>query len=98
MNPYSLLSHLPLFQGMSSSEFDEIIAHTRLGFSKVAKGECIVHEGKNVAELIFVLKGEAEAQTYSDDRGFNVVEKNSVRPAGVTDDPAARRLRQYGGG
>lgn len=78
MNPYSLLSHLPLFQGMSSSEFDEIIANTRLGFSKVAKGECIVHEGKNVAGLIFVLKGEAEAQTYSDDWGFNVVEKITV--------------------
>lgn len=75
MNPYSLLSRLPLFQGMSSSEFDEVIAHVRLGFSKSKEGECIASEGECVEGLVFVLNGNVEAKTYSDDRGFSVRER-----------------------
>ena len=55
MNPYSLLSRLPLFQGMSSSEFDDVISHVRMGFSKVSANERIFAEGEPVNGLSFIL-------------------------------------------
>lgn len=74
-NPYSLLSHLPLFQGMSLGEFDNVIANVRLGFSKVEAGNTIADEGQAVGGLIFILRGEAEAEWIADDRGFMVRER-----------------------
>ena len=38
LNSYSLLSRLPLFQGMSGAELDYVISRVRLGFSKVDAG------------------------------------------------------------
>ena len=75
LNPYSMLSHLPLFQGMSLGEFDNVIATVRLGFSKVEAGNTIVEEGQQVAGLVFILRGEAEAEWVADDRGFRVRER-----------------------
>ena len=75
MNPYSLLSRLPFFLGMSSSEFDDVIARVRLGFSKVAMGECIVVEGEPVEGFVFVLNGGVETVAYSDDHGFSIEEQ-----------------------
>lgn len=74
-NPYSLLSGLPLFQGMSLSEFDNVIAHVRLGFSKVEAGSDIVKSGQPVSGLLFILSGEAEAENLSDDGAYSVREQ-----------------------
>lgn len=74
-NPYSLLSHLPLFQGMSLGEFDNVIANVRLGFSKVEAGNAIAEEGESMGGLVFILRGEAEAERLADDRGYKVVER-----------------------
>lgn len=74
-NPYSLLSRLPLFQGMSLGEFDNVIANVRLGFSKVEAGNAIAEEGEQMGGLVFILRGEAEAERSADDRGFSVSER-----------------------
>ena len=62
-NPYSLLARLPLFQGMSLSEFDNVIAHVKLGFSKVERGGTVVAEGEVCNGLSFVLQGELDVET-----------------------------------
>lgn len=75
MNPYSLLSRLPLFQGMSSSEFDDVISHVKLGFSKVPAGGRIFAEGDEVSGLTFVVKGSVGMETVADDSRFSVIEE-----------------------
>ena len=74
-NPYSLLSRLPLFQGMSLSEFDSVIAHVRLGFSKAEEGESIAHAGQKTGGLVFVLRGDILVETAAEDGGYKVVER-----------------------
>lgn len=74
-NPYSLLSRLPLFQGMSLSEFDSVIAHVRLGFSKAEEGEAIASAGQKTGGLVFVLRGDTLVETSAADGGYMVVER-----------------------
>ncbi len=78
MNPYSLLSRLPLFQGMSSSEFDNVISHVRMGFSKAYANERIFSEGEQVNGLSFILNGIVEMETVADDGSFSVIEEIST--------------------
>lgn len=78
LNSYSLLARLPLFQGMSGAEFDDIISRVRLGFSKVEAGEDILVEGELADRMVFVVKGELSSEAYSDDRGYSVVEALQV--------------------
>ncbi len=74
LDSYSLLSRLPLFQGMSGAEFDDIISHVRLGFSKTDSGETIVVEGDSADGLVFVVKGEVVSQVFAADHGYSVAE------------------------
>lgn len=74
LDSYSLLSRLPLFQGMSGAEFDDIISHVRLGFSKTNSGETIVVEGDSADKLVFVVKGEVVSEAFAADHGYSVVE------------------------
>lgn len=78
LNPYVLFSHLPLFQGMSLSEFDDVISRFRLDFSKVKADSNIVDDGQLVDRLYFVLKGDVDVVTFSDDKGYSLVEKMQV--------------------
>ena len=68
LNSYSLLSRLPLFQGMSGAELDYVISRVRLGFSKVDAGEMIVAEGSLADRLVFVVRGELDSEMFADDR------------------------------
>lgn len=74
LDSYSLLSRLPLFQGMSGSEFDDIISHVRLGFSKTNGGETVVVEGDSADRLVFVVKGEVVSEVFAADHGYSVAE------------------------
>lgn len=71
---HRLLSHLPLFQGMSLSELDNVIAKVRLGFYKAKSGDIIADEGQLTDGLTFVVDGSVTAETYADDRGYSIVE------------------------
>ncbi len=77
-NSYSLLSRLPLFQGMSVSELDHVIEKMRLDFSKVEAGNMIVAEGQRVDKLRFVLRGTVSAETTAIDRGYSIKETLNV--------------------
>lgn len=72
--PYTLLSHLPLFQGMSLSELDEVVSKVRFDFSKIKAGDDIVSDGQRVDKLLFIIKGNVAVSTVSDDRGYKFFE------------------------
>ena len=77
-NIYSLLSRLPLFQGMSGSEFDTVIARAKLGFSKAETGTTFIKEGERVEGLVFIISGEVDALTSADDKGYVIEERLKV--------------------
>lgn len=77
-NSYSLLSRLPLFQGMSGAEFDELISHLPFDFSKVDEGKIIVGEGELAQKLVFVVNGELTSEVFSADKGYSITEYLSV--------------------
>ena len=45
---------LPLFQGMSKTDMNKVLAHTRLGFENYSKGKTIVEEGAICDSLYFL--------------------------------------------
>ncbi len=67
---YTRLLKQPLFQGMSKTDIDSIIAHTKFGFHKYMDGETIVQEGSVCNRLIFLTNGKVKAKRFSDDHGY----------------------------
>ncbi len=68
------LLELPLFQGISYSEFLEIADRVRLGYSKRKKNAVIVEQDSPCHSLFFVMKGNVAARRESDDHSFALVE------------------------
>ena len=60
---YKQLLSLPLFQGLSKGDLEEVVTHTRLGFETYNEGQYIVQENAPCHQLIFVLKGNFEVET-----------------------------------
>lgn len=57
---FDSLLQLPLFQGMSMTDFHSILTKTRMEFQKVMPGETILTAGQRCSEFVFVLNGTAE--------------------------------------
>ena len=55
---YKQLLSLPLFQGLSKGDLEEVVTHTRLGFETYNEGQYIVQENAPCHQLIFILKGD----------------------------------------
>lgn len=60
MQLYDKLLGLPLFMGMSSSDLQNVVAHTKIGFLKHNRNQTIVAEGMPCKNLLFLLDGEVE--------------------------------------
>ncbi len=75
---YEKLLQFPLFQGMSRTELMQVVAHTKMGFSKHAAGKRIVREDENCTHLYFLISGTMEARTTADDHSYSVVEQLSA--------------------
>ncbi len=75
---YDKLLQFPLFQGMSHAELMQVVAHTKMDFTRYDAGKKIVREGDEVTHLLFLVSGEIEATTASDDHGYRVVEHISA--------------------
>jgi DNA-binding transcriptional ArsR family regulator len=71
---YSSLQQLPLFQGMSSSDLTNVIAHTKFGFIKVAKDKMAIKEGEICTNLVFLLNGTLKVESVSDDHSYKITE------------------------
>lgn len=72
---YDKLLQFPLFQGMSHTELMQVVAHTKIGFSKCAAGKLVVREEEPCTQLIFLIGGTLEARTTADDHSYSIVEQ-----------------------
>lgn len=70
LDMHTRLLRQPLFQGMSKTDIDDIIAHTKFGFHKYTNGNTIAEEGSVCNKLIFLTNGKIIATRYSDDHGY----------------------------
>lgn len=68
------LLELPLFQGMSRTDINEVVAHTKLGFHKVAQGKDIVSAGSECKPLYLLFRGRLLATGAADDHSYSVSE------------------------
>lgn len=75
---FNRLLILPLFQGMSRSHLQEVVAHTRLGFSQYDAGEVIVHRGERCTHQRFLVGGTIMATCESDNGEYSVSETVSA--------------------
>lgn len=72
---YDQLLELPLFQGLSRDDLTQIIARTRFDFLKYGKGKTVVKENEPCNRLCFLLNGTLEAETFSDDHSYRLLEE-----------------------
>lgn len=72
---YQQLLSMPLFQGMSRGDLEEVVAQTRFGFTKQKKNKVVVSEGEACTHLLFLQKGSLQAECHADDRSYSVVER-----------------------
>lgn len=63
MQLYDKLLGLPLFQGMSSSDLQNVVAHAKIGFLKHNRNQVIVAADMPCKNLIFLLDGDVEVTT-----------------------------------
>lgn len=71
---YTTLARLPLFQGMSIAELEEVVPYLRFNFQKAREGEVIAHDGMAVEGMVFVMNGSIRVETAADDGGYSVME------------------------
>ena len=65
---------LPLFQGMSKTDMNKVLAHTRLGFENYSNGKTIVEEGDECNFLYFLLRGKVTVISKAYDNSYRIVE------------------------
>lgn len=75
MQLYDKLLGLPLFQGMSSSDLQGVVANARIGFLKYGRNQVVISEGQACQRLLFLLDGEMEMTATSADHSFSVTEQ-----------------------
>lgn len=71
---YDILKPLPLFQGLGSSEIQDIVAHIRFGFSQYKKGQPIIRREENCRGLVYLINGEMDIITYGEDNSYKLCE------------------------
>lgn len=64
---YDTLLSLPLFQGLSKHDFDEILAKVRFDFSAVREGETFISRGSLCMHFVFLLNGRIMSHRTSAD-------------------------------
>lgn len=74
MQIYDKLLGLPLFQGMSSSDLQEVVTHVKFGFHRYSKNHVIADDNAACSSMIFVIDGSVDVITSSNDHSYNVTE------------------------
>lgn len=72
------LLELPLFQGMSRNDLEQVTASTKFRYLSFPKGRTIVKEGDACNRLLFLIKGKASATGLADDNGYSITEQFSA--------------------
>lgn len=74
LNIYDTLLGLPLFQGLSQSSLAQVVGHTKFDFLRHPADTPVLSAYAPCDSMIFLIKGELSAITYSDDRSYHVEE------------------------
>lgn len=74
LNIYDTLLSLPLFQGLGQASLAQVVGHTKFDFLRHSSGERVVPAYSSCDSLIFLIKGDLIATTYSDDRSYSLEE------------------------
>lgn len=72
---YDRLLGLPLFQGLSGCDIDDIVGKTKFGFHKSPANKIYRQEGEPCLALCFLLQGEMSVETSADDHGYSIIEQ-----------------------
>lgn len=72
---YDSLLELPLFQGMSRNDLDEVVSKTKFGFVKYATGKHVVREDEPCTHLYFLMSGTLTATAHADDHSYTLDEE-----------------------
>ena len=72
------LLELPLFQGMSRNDLEEVVTSTKFCNLSYAKGKVVVNENEVCDKLFFLVKGSIYAIGYADDHGYSITETFSA--------------------
>ncbi len=73
-NIFNLLLTLPLFQGMSRSDLQEAVAHTKLGFETHDGGERLVQCGDHCTHQLYLVAGQMVVTTSATDKAYYLQE------------------------
>lgn len=71
---YDTLLSLPLFQGMSQTDFNSLLQKIRLDFVRYAQGDLIIGKGDHCRSLAFLINGTVESSRSGMDGRFTFVE------------------------
>lgn len=71
---YDNLLALPLFLGMSRNDLQKAAGRAKFDFQKFQKGDVIVQEGERCLHLFFLITGDINVATESDDHAYRVDE------------------------
>ena len=74
MTLYEQILSLPMFQGLSREDLNNIVTHTRFDFTKVEPGLEIVRENEPCTHLRFLLRGTAVMHSHAEDNSYSVEE------------------------
>lgn len=72
---YDTLLCLPLFQGMTKSDFGIVLEKVRFGFHKFAAGQTVAEAGKSCGSFVFLLNGRMRSHRSSTDGLFSLTEE-----------------------
>lgn len=72
---YNKLLELPLFQGMSISDLEQVIMSTHFGFMNTAGGRTVIKDGDSCNRLLFLIKGTLCTESIPDDRRYIIEEE-----------------------
>lgn len=78
---FERLMQLPLFQGLSTQEFSEVMAHVRLDFVNYQAGDEVVMQDEPCRNLVYIISGNMSAE-YRDAAGRFLL-KEELPPIGV---------------
>ena len=68
------LLELPLFQGMSRNDLEQVATSTKFRHLAFAKCKTVVNEGDVCDKIYFLIKGIISATGHADDNGYSITE------------------------
>lgn len=77
---YDKMQQLQFLQGLSFSEFNDILTSISLDFNTYSEGDIIVHQGDNCDKLIYILDGTFEVEYRDVEQSIMICEIANINP------------------